>query len=130
MTTKSFHLSDILSISTGLLVSNDHIGGVYNILNHMTEDELWTHQLPLASDAMRPELLQQLPWLKGVAEPAEKLMSEADCVAYVASVANVHGEWHDVESAPLAWGEHDMLQDFKNQWPDKPVIPIDAGGAS
>lgn len=128
MTAKRFHIGDLLSVSTGCLVSNDHIGGVYNILNHMTEDELYTHQLPLACDAMKPELLQQHPWLKDVAKPTQKLSTEADCVAYVASVANVHGEWHDIESAPLAWGAHDMLQDFHNQWPDKKVIVVDGGG--
>lgn len=130
MTAKSFHLSDILSISTGYLVSREHIGGVYKILGHMTEDELYTHQLPLACDAMKPELFQQHPWLKDVPEPAEKLSTEADCIAYVASVANVHGEWHDIESAPLAWGKHDMLQDFKNQFPGKPVITVHTDGAA
>lgn len=130
MSTKSFHLGDILSISTGYLVSNGHIGGVYNILNHMTGDDLYTHQLPLACDAMKPELFQQHPWLADVEKPTEKLSTEADCIAYVASVADVHGEWHDIESAPQAWGTHDMLQDLKNQCPDKQVIVIDASGAA
>lgn len=124
MATKSFHIGDLLSISTGLLVSHDHIGGVYNILNHMTEDDLFTHQLHLACDAMKPELLLQHPWLKEVEKPAEKLNGEAEVYTWVASIANVHGEWHDVESAPLAWGQHDMLQDFKNQWPDKEIVTV------
>jgi hypothetical protein len=130
MTTKSFHLSDILSISTGILVSNDYMDGVYNILGHMTEDTLWTHQLPLAADAMRPELLQQLPWLAKVEKPTVKLSGEAECVAWVASVADVYGEWHEVESAPLAWGTHDAVQDFKNEYPDKPIVTVHMDDAS
>jgi hypothetical protein len=128
MSTKSFHLSDILSVSTEILVSNDHIDGVLNILSHMTEDVIFSNQIPLAVPAMQPELIQQLPWLRDVQLPT--LSSEAECIAWVASVADVHGEWHDIESAPQAWGTHDMLQDFKNQWPDKPVIVIDADGAA
>jgi hypothetical protein len=61
-----FHLGDLLSISDGRLLSPEHIGGVYKILNHMTGDNLMTHQLPLACDAMLPELLTQHPWLKDV----------------------------------------------------------------
>lgn len=130
MATKTFHIGDLLSISTGVLVSNNHMAGVYNILGHMTEDTLWTHQLPLAADAMRPELLAQHPWLKSVEKPENGLSGEAECVAWVASVANVHGEWHEIESAPLAWGTHDMLQDFQNQWPDKPIITVHVDGES
>ena len=128
MSTKRFHISDILSISTGCLVSNDHIGGVCKILNHMTGDNLFTHQIPLACDAVKPDLLQQFPWLKVIPKPT--LSGEAECVTWVASIADVHGEWHEVESAPLAWGKHDMLQDFKNQWPDKPIITIEVDGAA
>jgi hypothetical protein len=125
VSTKTFHIGDLLCISHGYLVSRDHIGGVYNILNHMTEDELFTHQLPLACDAMKPDLLRQHPWLKDVPEPAEKLSTEADCVAWVAAIANVHGEWHGIASAPMAWGRHDPIQDFRNEYPDKELLVIE-----
>lgn len=47
MTTKTFHLGDILTITTGRLVSPRHMEGVYDILNWMTgEDLLVTHQIP------------------------------------------------------------------------------------
>jgi hypothetical protein len=61
--TKKFHIGDVLSITTGLLVSPDHIGGVYKILNYMTRDSLFTHQLGRASDECKPYLLKQFPWL-------------------------------------------------------------------
>jgi hypothetical protein len=44
--TKSFHIGDIISITSGQLVSLDHIGRVYNILDWMTGEELMTHHLP------------------------------------------------------------------------------------
>lgn len=120
--TKTFHLSDILSVSTGTLVSRDHIGGVYNVLNHMTEDNLYTHQLLLAAPVMRPELERQFPWLKDITAP--ELQGEAECVAWVASVAAVHGEYHEVESAPSLWGKHDPLTDLTNINPEARIIAV------
>jgi hypothetical protein len=64
MATKKFHVGDVLSITTGRLVSPRHIDGVYDILNFMTGDNLFTHQLPRALNECRPHLLEQLPQLK------------------------------------------------------------------
>lgn len=64
--TKKYHLGDILSITTGRLVSLRHIDGVYDILNFMTNDNLFTHQLGRASQECKPELLKQHPKLKDI----------------------------------------------------------------
>jgi len=61
--TKQFHLGDILSITTGMLVSPRHIDGIYDILNFMTGDDLYTHALPRASGECRPYLAEQFPQL-------------------------------------------------------------------
>jgi hypothetical protein len=61
--TKSFHIGDVLSITTGRLVSPEHIDGVYKILNWMTRDNLCTHQLPRVSEECEPWLLRWFPEL-------------------------------------------------------------------
>ena len=48
---KRFHISDILSITTGRLVATRHVEGIYDILGFMTGEELFTHQLPRASSS-------------------------------------------------------------------------------
>lgn len=58
-----FHVGDILSITTGRLLSPSGIDGVYHILNFMTGDNLFTHQLPRASDQCEPSLCTQFPLL-------------------------------------------------------------------
>ena len=63
MKTKKFHLGDVLSTTTERLVSPRHISGVYDILNFMTGDDLFTHQLPRASEECKPYLLEQFPQL-------------------------------------------------------------------
>jgi len=66
-----FHLKCILSITTGRLLSEKGTRGVYDILNFMTGDNLYTHQLPRASEECRPHLVHQLPWLEGLAPPVD-----------------------------------------------------------
>ena len=82
MQTKQFHLGDVLSITTGRLVSQRHIDGVYDILNFMTGDNLFTHQLPRASDECKPYLVEQFPQLataeldSAIAELSDALKSK------------------------------------------------------
>lgn len=61
MITRSFDIGDVLTVTTGILLSP--MEDVYAILNFMTGDNLYTHQLPRASDECRPFLLQQFPAL-------------------------------------------------------------------
>lgn len=60
---KLFHISDILSVTTGRLVSSRHMGGIYEILNFLTSDQLFTHQLPRAMRECEPWLKTQFPRL-------------------------------------------------------------------
>ena len=63
---KQFHIGDVLSITTGHLVSPRGMEGIYDILNFMTGDNLFTHQLPRASEECKPYLLAQHPQIKDV----------------------------------------------------------------
>jgi hypothetical protein len=66
MTSKQFHLGDVLSITDGRLMSPRHMDGIYDILNFMTGDSLFTHQLPRAMKECQPYLLKQHPQLAGI----------------------------------------------------------------
>lgn len=66
MATRDFHIGDILSITTGRLVSPRLIEGVYDILDFMTGDQNFTHQLPRISRECRPHLLTQHPQLASI----------------------------------------------------------------
>lgn len=66
MSKRHFHLGDILTITTGRLVSPSRMDGVYAILDYMTGDSLFTHQLPRAAKECEPWLLRQHPQLAGV----------------------------------------------------------------
>lgn len=77
--TKIFPLNVVLTVTTGrLLTSSDRpndngIGDLYEILNHMTNDNLFTHQLPRAGKECTPWLLVWFPELKPVLACKDKL---------------------------------------------------------
>ncbi len=60
---KTFHISDVLTLTTGLLVSNRHMEGVYEILSFLTGDNVWTHQIPRVMEECSPWLKAQYPHL-------------------------------------------------------------------
>jgi hypothetical protein len=57
-----FALGAILSIVGDKLMCD--ITAIYQILDYMTNDKLFTHQLPRASRECRPYLLRQFPFLE------------------------------------------------------------------
>ncbi|MEU7170238.1 hypothetical protein ABZ949_01950 [Micromonospora tulbaghiae] len=124
---KPFHLGDILSITTGRLVSPDHIDGVYRILNHMTGDSLFTHQLGRASDECTPELLRQHPDLAEVVPP--KFDGEAHIWRWLAEQTDRYGITREV--TPLAPADHtriDPIAEMKMMKPDIEVITVEVDG--
>lgn len=70
METRQFPLRVVLTVATGRLLTksskqNDNgIGDLYEILNWMTSDNLFTHQLPRAGVECKPWLLRWFPELQ------------------------------------------------------------------
>ncbi|MET8985874.1 hypothetical protein ABZW49_10535 [Nonomuraea wenchangensis] len=123
--TRDFHIGDILSVTTGLLVSPRHIQGVYDILNWMTGDNLFTHQLPRASDECRDPLLRQHPDLAGVRTPDE-FTGEEHVRAWLAEQVKRFGETRPV--APLAPVDHtriDPIDEMRMIAPHVPIIGVE-----
>lgn len=121
---KAFHLGDILSITTGYLVSPRHVDALYDVLNFMTGDNLFTHQLPRAMQECAPDLLRQHPDLASVPVPAE-FTGEQHVRVWLAEQVERFGEYRDV--APLPAGEHtfiDPIAELRMNYPDTPVIPV------
>lgn len=133
MTARAFHLGDVLSVTTGRLVSNRHMDGIYDVLNWMTSDDLYTHQLPRAMDEAKPEVLRQHPDLADLPVPAD-FAGKADVEAWLAEQVARFGEYRDL--TPLPAGDHaviDPIAELRMMAPDKPIIVVTAeptGGVS
>lgn len=122
--TRTFHIGDILTVTTGRLVSPRHVDGIYDICNFMTADNLFTHQLPRAMDECAPSLREQFPDLAQIAVP-EDLSGEEDVRAWLAQQVIVFGETREV--APLAPDDHTRihpLDELERMAPGRPVITV------
>jgi hypothetical protein len=95
---RDFHIGDVLSVTTGKLVSPRHVDGLYDLLGYMTGESLMTHQLPRASDQCRPEILRQHPDLERVEVP-ETVKDEATCLSWLLGISLLTGETRSI--APL-----------------------------
>ncbi len=104
MKIKRYHLGDILSVTHGRLVSPRHIDGVYDILNYLTGDNLFTHQLPRASEVCKPHLLKQHPQLKEVSSDD---VTTDNWEAWLDKQIVKHGE--TLEIAPLPDGQYQHM---------------------
>ncbi|WP_280246192.1 hypothetical protein [Nocardia abscessus] len=121
--TRSFHIGDILSITTEVLVSPRHIDGVYDILQWMTGEPVWTHQLPRVAEECAPSLRQQFPDLAAVVVP-DGLNSEEKVLSWLAGIVQQHGETRQV--VPLPKEDHtsiDPLTEMRMNHPHVQVIP-------
>lgn len=79
MNVKQFPLRVILTVTTGRLLTegkgpdNNGIGDLYDILSHMTGDNLFTHQLGRAAESCKPWLLKCFPELAVVGVCLDRL---------------------------------------------------------
>lgn len=122
--TRTFDLGDVLTVTTGRLVSRRGVEAIYDVLNHMTGDNLMTHQLPRACGECAPEILRQHPDLADVDLP-EHFYGKADVFAWLDRQVARFGPTRDV--TPLPAEDHariDPLAELAMMRPDMPVIAI------
>lgn len=120
---RTFHLGDILSITTGRLVSPRHIDGVYDILSYMTDDSLFSHQLRRASDECKPHILAQHPELE---EIDASVVNGENWKQWLAEQVAKYGE--QLEIKPLVSGIHkikDPAEEAEEMVGSNKVIKVD-----
>jgi hypothetical protein len=121
--TRSFHIGDILSVTSGRLVSPRHIDGVSDLLGWMTGEKPMTHQLPRLSDECEPALREQFPDLAAVDVP-KGLDSEEKVLFWLGGLEGEYGTRREV--APLTPQEHtsiDPLVEMRMNHPHVRVLP-------
>lgn len=121
---KRFHLGDVISITHDRLVSPSHIDGIYAILNFLTGENLFTHQLPRASESCKSHLLKLIPALKELTI-ADGEITKENHKEWLNSKVEIYGEWHDL--IPLNAGVYEARDPILEAWEMKgadKVIPI------
>lgn len=136
MKTQRFHIGAVLTIVTGRLVALEGMDAVYAILNFMTRDDLYTHQLPRAWRECQPYLERRFPQLAALKPEIEALMErtgreQAPAVvrAWTRERAAEHGEYFDVEEIPRDDHERrDPVEELREMAPQAEVIVVKPGG--
>jgi hypothetical protein len=122
---RTFDLGDVLSVTTGRLVSRRGVDAMYDLLGYMTGDTLWTHQLPRAWEECSPALLAQHPDLADVPVPDE-FDGEEHVWRWLAEQVTRYGKSREVR--PLDPADHtsiDPLAELRMMRPDLPVIAVE-----
>lgn len=103
MSKKSFHIGDILSVSTGALVSATKLDGVYELMDHVVRD---TSISPREAVKQAQAFIhRELPWTKDIAAPKvpEGLGSDARnklSAEFVQQQADKYGAFHEIGQIP------------------------------
>jgi hypothetical protein len=129
MTTKKILTLDVVSAYTGILAGN--ITGLYEVLNHLTGDNLFTHQLPAAMDACKEGLNAQFPWLEDNLVPLDsKNYPDRDSYLdafgrWCMDIEKKHGTYLDVESLNnLNWVPGNALADLADMVPPEKILVV------
>lgn len=124
--TKRFHLGDVISAAFGVLVSPRLMDGVYETLNFLTGDQLYTHQLPRAGRAVQPYVLDQHPQLAPLAEDVHQVTRENWRGWLDAQVAR-YGEYLDLAPLPEgAWLHVNALDELETMVGKDRIVVVDA----
>lgn len=113
---KNFPLGDVLSIVTGRIVSDRGVKAFYDILNHMTRDDLYSNQLPRVIGECKPWLLRWFPELSIVLAPA----SQDSLSRWIASAPTCPEEGVKMWLAELRMMQPALLEEYA-----VPQIPQD-----
>lgn len=60
---REFHIGDILSVTSGYLVSPTNFGAVHELIEYLLSEAVFTHAIPMVADRCRDGVLVQHPQL-------------------------------------------------------------------
>lgn len=106
METKEFPLADVMSATTGRLVSPRGIQGVYEVLNWMTGEGVFTHQLPRIGKEAALVVLAAHPQLAQAYIEAKKVNRD-NWMEWSATWTERYGETLSVPK--MTTGQHERI---------------------
>lgn len=121
---KQFSLGDVLTVATGRLLTRKGVSGMYEILNFMTGDDLYTHQIPRALEECGPHMRRQHPQIASIEVP-EALEGQEEVWSWLDSQEAVHGDIFCVTPIPTEDHAHiDPLSELAQMAGDKPIVVV------
>lgn len=120
MSERLFHIGDIISGYTGVLMTHNGIGAMYELYNFLTGESLMTHQLPRVGRELKPLIAHQLPFLRSV-DVSE--VNTENWQEWLALYVNKFGEYHSlVPVAQSAITKKDALEEAQEMFGDNVIV--------
>lgn len=102
--TREFHIGDVLSVTTDRLVSPRRMEGIYDILNFMAGESVYTHQIPRVGLEAAKTLVQQHPFLSDI---NAKDISKENWRDWLDEIIAKYGE--RLMIAPMTQDQHERI---------------------
>lgn len=119
---RKFALGDILSVTGDKLVSPRLISGVYDIMNFITGESLFTHQLVTYRELCRTHILSQHPQL---AEVDDSTVTKDNCWEWLERQCRKYGKQLPIAPLPKDHGMvADPISDLFDMVPAEKVIAV------
>jgi hypothetical protein len=96
------HIGDILSITSGRLVSREGFSSVHCALTYMAGEDVYVHQVVRVMDEARPVLLERYPLLADVVPPDD--IDETTVGDWLNAQSRLYGEF--LELPRISRGQH------------------------
>lgn len=117
---KKFKLESVLSAVRGILLCP--IGDVYDVLNFLTGDNLYTHQLPRAGEICQAPVFAQHPFLKDIVLDGINRQNWKERLDEIKSKYP-----NEVELSPIQnWEHKDPIGELQDMVGDKPIAIVQA----
>jgi hypothetical protein len=123
---RTFHISVVLSVLTGRLLCK--MDDIYDILDYMTNDELYTHQLPRVSQEIAPHIWEQTQLPKEIEQQCAELLSkqsEEYYAQFINEMATQYGDYFELY--PVHSEDHeqiDPVDELLQMRPDAKIIAV------
>lgn len=118
-TTKQFKLGAVLTALSGIMLAAD-VSEVYEILNFLVDDDLYTHQLPRAFSYVQPYLKLQFPQFENIQWGT---VDKDTWKEFVVDLEAQHGSTLDVCAINThGWQHVHPIEELGNMMGDKPII--------
>ncbi|MFI6428482.1 hypothetical protein [Promicromonospora sp. NPDC050880] len=123
--TKEFPTLDVVTVATGVMVSERGIEFVYDVCGWLLDDVLMTHQLPNACQVLEPHVLDQHPWIGELDVPIGDLPA---IKAMCAQIIEEHGATVTLtRPGSVDWVRGNALSDMAQVADGRPVIVVQQG---
>lgn len=125
-TTKAFPLGDVLSLTTGRLLSRAGMSGVHEICEFMAGEPVWTHQLPRVMEEAGPSILVRHPDLAAIEVPDDLGTAEAVYGWLDGAEATYGATWEITQLPDEDHTSIDPISEMRMMRPDMPIVAVEA----